>query len=492
MAEVSRPAARPGATVEPVTPAAKPTPRSPVQVFGPLQAPERTVGAVSGQVPVAGRVTPGALGGAATGVRLGAPALATRLAPPRGGAGSPLPGEARWAGSGAAGVPARSGSAVTGLPGYRTLQPELASGVSVLPPAVYAASEAAGGATLAALVATDLPGFRTVAPRTGSGQVSLPGAITSASETGVVPTAMAGPQAGLPGPRRSEPRVSAGPAAVIDLPLVEAPAPRTTGAEPTATPTVVVGPRATPTSVVPTPRVAPAEPVATSAPAPVAPAPRVAPAAPTAVVPAPRVAPLPPAVSPAPGARQPEGPKVPTRPAPPVGATVSARKIGTIHTVVQGDTLYSLARRYGTTVTELARVNNLKDVRVIRLGAALLVPGGDLVVDDQVVQRDVAAVSEKGGVETMPFRFVVEGLGGHVSWMAPTQQATGEVPGKGVITITIGSNQAQVDEDKILMDLAAYLEHGRTMVPTRFITENMDVTIELDHESGNVFIRSNR
>jgi murein DD-endopeptidase MepM/ murein hydrolase activator NlpD len=45
-----------------------------------------------------------------------------------------------------------------------------------------------------------------------------------------------------------------------------------------------------------------------------------------------------------------------------------------IYTVQPGDTLFSIARRFGTTVEELVELNNLADPRVIRVGQQLLVP----------------------------------------------------------------------------------------------------------------------
>ena len=43
------------------------------------------------------------------------------------------------------------------------------------------------------------------------------------------------------------------------------------------------------------------------------------------------------------------------------------------HTVGRGDTLYSVARRYGTTVPELQRLNNLRTPDAIRIGQRLRV-----------------------------------------------------------------------------------------------------------------------
>lgn len=45
------------------------------------------------------------------------------------------------------------------------------------------------------------------------------------------------------------------------------------------------------------------------------------------------------------------------------------------HVVRSGDSLYTIARRYGTTIDALSRANNLKKGRVLKVGVKLLIPG---------------------------------------------------------------------------------------------------------------------
>lgn len=47
----------------------------------------------------------------------------------------------------------------------------------------------------------------------------------------------------------------------------------------------------------------------------------------------------------------------------------------TTYTVRAGDTLYSIARRYNTTVAKIAQTNNIKNVNLIRIGQVLKIPG---------------------------------------------------------------------------------------------------------------------
>ncbi|HNT74534.1 MAG TPA: PA14 domain-containing protein [Anaerolineae bacterium] len=60
-------------------------------------------------------------------------------------------------------------------------------------------------------------------------------------------------------------------------------------------------------------------------------------------------------------------------------AVVQARPIaqGTVHIVQPGDTMFSIARRYGVDVTALARANNILNPNHIYVGQRLVVPSGN-------------------------------------------------------------------------------------------------------------------
>lgn len=58
--------------------------------------------------------------------------------------------------------------------------------------------------------------------------------------------------------------------------------------------------------------------------------------------------------------------------APVVAANASATtKAATVHSVGRGETLWSIARRYGVTVDELKRWNGISDHRAVRVGQKL-------------------------------------------------------------------------------------------------------------------------
>ena len=59
-----------------------------------------------------------------------------------------------------------------------------------------------------------------------------------------------------------------------------------------------------------------------------------------------------------------------------LGVAQAAESSCTYHTVGWGDTLYSIARSYGTTVTAIAQANGIANTSLIRVGQVLCIPSG--------------------------------------------------------------------------------------------------------------------
>ncbi len=76
-----------------------------------------------------------------------------------------------------------------------------------------------------------------------------------------------------------------------------------------------------------------------------------------------------------------------TSPAPPTATPApTATPVPVQHVVQWGDTVYSLARRYGTTVEAIAQANNLPPNYLIKVGQVLIIPGAPVSAEVYVVK----------------------------------------------------------------------------------------------------------
>jgi hypothetical protein len=87
----------------------------------------------------------------------------------------------------------------------------------------------------------------------------------------------------------------------------------------------------------------------------------------------------------------------------------------------------------------------------------------------------------------VPMRFLFEQMGAEVDWDAATQTATAEQDNQ-VVAFGIGARTATVNEVPADMDVAPQLVNGKTMVPLRFLSENLGYDVAWDAETRVVTI----
>lgn len=105
----------------------------------------------------------------------------------------------------------------------------------------------------------------------------------------------------------------------------------------------------------------------------------------------------------------------------------------------------------------------------------------------QPVKFDVAP-RVQDGIPITPFRHLFEADGGEVNW-DNLAKAVSAIKDGTEITIKIGDRMARVNKIDVSMEMAAFLERGRTMVPLSFIKDSLNVEIEYDQSTGHVLIR---
>jgi lipoprotein NlpD len=158
---------------------------------------------------------------------------------------------------------------------------------------------------------------------------------------------------------------------------------------------------------------------------------------------------------------------------------------GVYHIVKKGETLYSIARAYSTSLQDLAEVNNIGDIASIRDGAVIFIPHADQVIEDVMVSAGKAAadggkekkardVKPSGGEKPSPSGEALplqEKTSPKPAGLAkPSRPDTGAVlpAPKSDKTAVPGGEKAPVSEEKVVMEKGRFAWPVRAEVKTRF------------------------
>ncbi|HEY5001084.1 MAG TPA: stalk domain-containing protein, partial [Candidatus Cryosericum sp.] len=118
---------------------------------------------------------------------------------------------------------------------------------------------------------------------------------------------------------------------------------------------------------------------------------------------------------------------------------------------------------------------------VLTIGSSVMsVDGRRATLDSPPIIRE--------GRTLLPIRAVIEALEGSVGWDAVARKATVTL-GTHTIEIWIGSRQARVDGLNVSLDVAAMIVNSRTLLPLRFVAENLGGTVTWDPVGRTVTIK---
>jgi|GEM_PF-4731337 hypothetical protein len=146
-----------------------------------------------------------------------------------------------------------------------------------------------------------------------------------------------------------------------------------------------------------------------------------------------------------------------------------------------------------TTQAPLSSVSlQIKDAAFINMGINLSIGSSQMSVDGAVYDIDpgyqTAPVIHDGRT-FVPIRAIIEALGGTVDWSASSQTLTITLNNTNIV-LGIGNKSATVNGvDKALDDAPFISDTGRTMLPLRFITENLGHTVNWDDTSKTITIQ---
>ncbi|WP_158299469.1 stalk domain-containing protein [Paenibacillus antri] len=121
------------------------------------------------------------------------------------------------------------------------------------------------------------------------------------------------------------------------------------------------------------------------------------------------------------------------------------------------------------------------------VAVALTVGKKDVVGGGQPQQLDVAPVIDKERT-FVPVRFVVDALGGHVDWDAADKKVTIRKGGH-FIELWVGNTDLIADGERTVSDVPPMLKSGRTMLPLRFVSEQLGLNVAYDPATKGITIQ---
>jgi len=157
------------------------------------------------------------------------------------------------------------------------------------------------------------------------------------------------------------------------------------------------------------------------------------------------------------------------------------------YTVRKSDSLRRIASRYGVTPRSILIASGLRDNARLRPGMKVTIPGSfNVVLGGSQIDFDVPPRIENG-LPLAPFRKIFEHAGGTVVWYPHNRTVRAARPSLEV-KLTIGSKQALVNNDIMLLKVPAHIDSGRTIVPLQFLERVLDLTAEYDVRTGSIYL----
>ncbi len=142
----------------------------------------------------------------------------------------------------------------------------------------------------------------------------------------------------------------------------------------------------------------------------------------------------------------------------------------------------SAVKGAGLAATGLSLVNVTYGQRLPNIGNYTILLNNSIVPFD-VMPRVV------NGVPLTPFRHLFEQAGGKVTWSHDLKTVEADGLGRKV-WMKIGDSTAKVNDGSVKLEMAPFIDSGRTVVPLSFIRDSLDVNVQYDPNTGHVLITS--
>lgn len=144
------------------------------------------------------------------------------------------------------------------------------------------------------------------------------------------------------------------------------------------------------------------------------------------------------------------------------------------------------AKSFGGNVRNFAMEAAAKAVSIEKGSRLTGVTSFNVLYNGQYVEFDVQPRVDDG-IPMTPFRHLLEKAGGKVEWLKNDKAVNALTDGKK-IWFKVGDSTAKINDLPFTLELAPYIDRGRTIVPLSFMKDALDVNIQFDPSTGHVLI----
>ncbi len=145
-----------------------------------------------------------------------------------------------------------------------------------------------------------------------------------------------------------------------------------------------------------------------------------------------------------------------------------------------------MARKWGNSTNSIGTVRLMTDKNEIYSQLYDLKTRPKVEYQNEILAFETAPVIENDRT-LVPIRFLFEQMGADVEWDQATKMATATL-NNDVISFSIDDTNAHVNGENATMDVPARLIDDKTMVPLRFLSENLGYTVTWNEDTRTAVI----
>lgn len=113
-----------------------------------------------------------------------------------------------------------------------------------------------------------------------------------------------------------------------------------------------------------------------------------------------------------------------------------------------------------------------------------------IILDGEALSTDASPYIKPGvNVTMVPLRVISENLGAQVAWSQADKTATIQKDGSTLV-LTLGSPAVQVGGSTVNLEASVEISSGRTMVPLRFVSEQLGITVDWNGKNRTITLTS--